>query len=344
MLIIHSLTYEYTIPVISFAGQGVFYHLYFNKKEGAATMNKTNENENSDIKAYPFKETKIEVLSIDQLIPYEDHPFQLYTGQRKTDMVESVRANGIHTPILVRPKDDGTYEILSGHNRVEAAKEAGYITVPVIIRKGLSDEAALLTVTETNLIQRSFTDLSHSERAIALATHYEAIKKNPGYRTDLIEEIEKLTNAPVGRRSGAREKVGSTHGIGKTTVSRYLHINKLIPTFKERLDNGKIALRTAESLSFLKDADQEAVASVLGDASISWSQAEKLRDEASDKKLTKAIVTRILKPEPSESQIKPLQLKSEFLSQFFSPDQTQEDIEKVLAEALELYMSKQDNE
>ena len=307
-------------------------------------MNKTDENDSGDIKVYPYTKTMVEVVNVAQLVPYENHPFQLYTGQRKTDMVESIRANGIHTPIIVRPKDDDTYEILSGHNRVDAAIEVGYVNVPVIIRDGLSDEDALLIVTETNLIQRSFTDMSHSERAIALSTHYEAMKKKPGYRSDLIEEIEKLTNAPVGPRSGTREKVGSTHGIGKTTVSRYLHIHKLIPSFKERLDSGKIALRTAESLSFLKDTDQEMVVSILGDAGISWSQAEKLKNEASDKKLTKATIAKILKPESSESQMKPLQLKSEFLSQYFNTDQTHDDIEKILAEALEQYMSKQDND
>ena len=115
--------------------------------------------------------SKIEFHKLDNLIPYKDNPFALYEGQRFTDMVESVRANGVIVPIVVRPADDGKYEILSGHNRVKAAKEAGIDSVPALIRTGLTDEEALLIVTETNLLQRSFADLKHSERAVALVVH-----------------------------------------------------------------------------------------------------------------------------------------------------------------------------
>ena len=123
-----------------------------------------------------FRSTsRIEFHNLDNLIPFKDHPFALYEGQRFTDIVESVRTNGVIVPIVVRPADDGKYEILSGHNRVNAAKEAGIDSIPALIRTGLTDEEAMLIVTETNLMQRSFADLKHSERAVALAVHYEAI-------------------------------------------------------------------------------------------------------------------------------------------------------------------------
>ena len=121
-------------------------------------------------------------IGIEQLVPFADHPFKLYEGRRFADMVESVRANGVLVPIVVRPGADDQFEILSGHNRVAAAREAGLSEIPAIVREGLTDEEALLIVTETNLIQRSFADLKHSERAVAIAAHHRATK-HQGKRT-----------------------------------------------------------------------------------------------------------------------------------------------------------------
>ena len=110
-------------------------------------------------------------LPLNKLTPYKSHPFKLYTGQRLDDMVESVRANGVLVPIIMRSAEGMMYEILFGHNRVEAARAAGLETIPAIVREDLSDEDALLIVTETNLLQRSFADLTHSERAVTMSMH-----------------------------------------------------------------------------------------------------------------------------------------------------------------------------
>lgn len=116
-------------------------------------------------------DTERDTLEIDSLVPYSNHPFKVYEGERLADMVRSIKEMGVLLPIIVRPLEDDTYEILSGHNRVNAAKLAELSEVPVIIKTGLNDDDAKLIVTETNLIQRSFSDLSHSERAIALKSH-----------------------------------------------------------------------------------------------------------------------------------------------------------------------------
>ena len=133
--------------------------------------------------------TEIEISS---LVPFANHPFKLYEGERLNDMVTSIKELGVILPVVVRLKDNNVYEILSGHNRVNAAKIAGLEKVPSIIKEGLSDEEANLIVTETNLLQRSFSDLSYSERAIALSMHHKAIKQQ-GKRNDLINEIEMLS-------------------------------------------------------------------------------------------------------------------------------------------------------
>jgi len=284
------------------------------------------------------------MLTIKKLVPFRNHPFKLYTGQRLTDLVESIRAGGVFSPIIVRPIADKEekHEILSGHNRVEAAKAAGLELIPGIIRKGLTDEEALLIVTETNLIQRSFADLPHSERALALATHYNAMKKKSGYRSDLLREVDELSCAPLGHRSKTRDKVAELNGLSKTQVARYLRINKLIPELKDRLDNDMIGMRIAEALSFLRDNEQKMVDDLLaGGMKISIKQADtlKAKSQSTNGKLDKASIKSVLEPGFFTSKVKPVKLSGKFLSPYFNENQSTEDIESVIGEALERYFS-----
>ncbi len=285
----------------------------------------------------------VDIVNEDILISFENHPFKLYEGQRLDDMVESVRKSGVIVPIVVRPhhKEEGKYEILSGHNRVAAAKAAGVTEIPAIIYKGLTDEEALLIVTETNLIQRSFSDLRHSEKAIALATQYDALKKNPGYRSDLIDEIDNLTGAPVGHRSRTRDEVGSHYALGKTTVARYLRINKLIVALKDRLDNDVFGMRVAEALSFLKIDEQEIIEEFLsGEKKINISLANALKTASEKGTLSKTEIEKMFEEGNSTStKRKTMKLSNKILSTYFNEDQSEEDIERIIAEALTQYRS-----
>lgn len=280
-------------------------------------------------------------LKIQDLIPFKNHPFKLYEGQRFEDMVMSVRTMGVQLPIIVRPvAGTGTYEILSGHNRVAAAKEAGLDSVPAIIKKGLSDEEALLIVTETNLMQRSSSDLKPSERATALSAHYTAIKKKSGYRSDLIAEIEELSCDPVGHRMNSRERLSEQYNLGSTSIARYLHINNLIPELKERLDQKKIGMRVAESLSFLKLKEQKIIEELLADGKkITMKQAEILRTQAKESELTKTSIDAILNSGNRKIQVASVNLKSQSLSKYFKPEQSADEIEKTIYAALEMYFS-----
>lgn len=296
----------------------------------------------SIIKDIEPNKLEIKDIELDRLVSFDKHPFKLYEGQRFTDMVESVRANGVLVPIVVRPyaKEEEKYEILSGHNRVATAREVGLDKIPVIIRKGLTDNEALLIVTETNLIQRSFADLKHSEKAVILAVHYDAMKKKSGYRSDLLAEIEKLTCAPVGTRT--RDKIGAQYSLGKTTVARYLRVNKLIPALKERLDNDDIGMRVAEALSYLQVKEQNIIEKLLGDGTkINIKQADKLKTESEKGDINLTNISEILSSGYFPVKVKPVKLSGQFLAQHFNPDQSIEEIEKVIAEALDQYFTKQ---
>ena len=283
--------------------------------------------------------SKIDIYDLKKLIPFKNHPFTLYEGQRFTDMVESVRANGVIVPIVVRPaNEEGKYEILSGHNRVEAARIAGIDSVPAIVRTGLTEEEAMLIVTETNLMQRSFTDLKHSERAIVLTTHYEAMKKKPGYRSDLIAEIEELSGVPVGHGMKTRDKIGEQYNLGKTTVARYLRINKLLPELQDRLDKGDIGMRVAEAVSFLRLQEQEVLEKMLARGKkISIKQADVLKEKSKNGELTEGSINEILSSANHDLRIKPIKLSEQFLSKYFRSEQSTNEIEEIIKKALENY-------
>ena len=213
-------------------------------------------------------------VDISQLVPFSNHPFKLYEGPRLNDMVESIKEYGVITPLIVRPKEDGKYEILSGHNRANSAKIAGLTKVPVVIKEDLTDEEAMLIVTETNLIQRAFSELTHSEKARILTERHNAIKQQ-GKRIDLINEIEKLSKADdleenetlsqIETKLRSDAKIGEKYDLSRAMVSRYLRIDTLIAELKERLDNNEVPFTAAVDLSFLKQEEQEIVEDILDD-------------------------------------------------------------------------------
>lgn len=213
------------------------------------------------------------MLSIEDLIPFENHPFKLYEGARLNDMVESIKNFGIIVPIVVRKKDD-KYQILSGHNRANSAKIVGLTEIPAVVKENLTEEEATLIVTETNLMQRSFTDLTHSERATVIATRHSAMKSQ-GVRTDLLNEIEKLSKAgdlatdltsrPLGEKLNSDKNLAKEYGISPINISRYLRIDRLNDRLKELVDEGKIAMRAGVDLSYLSDDNQEMVEDIISE-------------------------------------------------------------------------------
>lgn len=280
-------------------------------------------------------------IALEQLVPFANHPFKQYEGQRRDDMIESVRENGVITPIIVRPIDGSKYEILSGHNRTAAAREVGLKSVPTLVREGLTDDEAMFIVTETNLIQRSFADMAHSERAVVITVHYDSIKKKSGYRSDLLVGIVSDTLVPPEPRSATKDKLGEQYGLSPSTIFRYLRVNKLIPTLKARLDDGSIAMRVAVALSYLRECEQEFVENQLEAGNkISIKIAYTLRDESSLAELSEAAVKRVFEPSFYDSQkIKPIKLGGEFLSQYFKKNESPKMIENIVAEALSLYFA-----
>ena len=296
-----------------------------------------------------------QTLEIDDLVPFSDHPFKLYEGERLDDMVRSIEELGVIVPVIVRPNsnDEYTYEILSGHNRVNAAKLAGLSKVPVVIKERLSDDEAKLIVTETNLVQRSFSDLSHSERAVIIKHHMDAIKAQ-GKRTDLVDEIKKLSNAheinenssscQVGTKSErSNERVGKESGLSARNVARYMRIAELNSPLLDRIDSEEIAFIPAVSLSYLSPDEQTELNRLLEDSAykVDMKKAESLREFSESKKLTNEKMIQILSGEinkkPKAKTIPPLKIKPKIYQKYFNGDITQTEMETVVDQALAEY-------
>ncbi|GKX31403.1 hypothetical protein SH1V18_38830 [Vallitalea longa] len=291
-------------------------------------------------------------IKLDNLVPFKNHPFKLYEGQRLKDMVDSVSNYGIIVPLVIRKKDK-SYEILSGHNRVKSAKIIGLSEVPAIIKDNLTDEEATLIVTETNLMQRSFTDLSHSERAAVIYTRHNAMK-GQGVRNDLINEIEKLSKAPnlaidqtccpLGNKLKTIDKIGDEYGLSARTVARYLRINKLTVPLKEMVNQGKISMRAGVDLSYLSEDNQEMVEAIVSENTfkVVMKKASILRAYGKKDKLTWHKAVEIITGKYN-NQVKNrtgIRIQSNIISKYFNPEQNEKDIENIIDRALQLYFNR----
>lgn len=216
-------------------------------------------------------EGNVEELNIAQLMPYRNHRFALYEGDRLDDMVQSIKKNGILNPIIVRPIGGGRYEILAGHNRVNAAKLAGKNYVPAIVKTGLSDAEAELIVVDTNILQRGFADLKISEQAFAISVRYHELFDEQKVK-DIEEELYFLENGkkpePETEEGGDKPKskmeaAAKEYGISKNTVARLLRINELTDNLKKMVDEERIKIRPAVELSYVPENYQYRISSLV---------------------------------------------------------------------------------
>ena len=278
-----------------------------------------------------------------KLVPFARHPFRLYTGQKLDDLVESIKINGVLVPIIVRPLKSERYEILSGHNRVNGSEIAELETVPSIIMEGLTDEEALLIVIETNLLQRSFGEMTHSERAAVLSAHHTTLK-HQGRRTDLIREVENLLNpradagsetlSPVAKKS-THETMSDEYALSKDTVARYLRVNMLIDSLKSNLDDGLFGLRVAVTVSYLLEETQHYVAAVIATGlKLDTKKADALR-AAQPHSMEE--VKRIMEGATKSTRPAAFKLKPKIVNKYFSDTTTTKEIESTIITALDIY-------
>lgn len=246
----------------------------------------------------------VQLIPIEKVRAFKEHPFRLYEGERLDDMVQSVRDHGILNPAIVR-KVYGGYEMLAGHNRMNAAQIVGMTEVPAIVKMDLSDEEAYVYVIETNVIQRSFTDLAPSEKAAVLAARYEKVISQ-GRRNDIMQEIEEIgTCGHDVHKSRSRDGIGEEYGMTGRNIARYMRVDKLIQPFKDRLDAGELTLTAAVELSYLPENEQVIVAET--GSAVNEKAAKAIRAAAGE--LTEDKLEEILHPPKASATAKAVSIK-----------------------------------
>jgi len=267
----------------------------------------------------------IEISHIDD---FENHPFKVKDDEDMEKLIESICTYGVLTPAIVREKDDGRYEMVSGHRRKHACERLGMETIPAVIKE-LTREEAIIVMADSN-IQRE--NILPSEKAKAYKMKMEALSKQ-GKRTD-------LTLTPVvSKFAGTRRTnviLGSENNESREQVRRYIRLTELIPELSQMVDEGKIAFRPAVELSYLTEKEQYELLEVMEreDCTPSLAQSIKFKELSRNGKLDKTILSKILS-QPKANQIEKMIFKRDELEKYFPETVTVLDIKTKMVSLLE---------
>ena len=269
---------------------------------------------------------KIYNIPLEEIDDFQDHPFKVRLDSDMYQLVESVRERGVITPITLREKEDGRYEIVSGHRRKKACEIAGLATVPAEIKDLTRDEAILLMV-DSNL-QRSV--ILPSEKAFAYKMRLEALNRQ-GQRTD-------LTSCPVGTKLNSGDELAKEQGDSRRQIFRYIRLTELEPELLGLVDEGRMALRPAVELSYLNDIEQQDLIAAIEDAEAtpSLAQAIKMRKFSTEGKLVPEVIESILSEEKPNQKEK-ISIKMETARKYIPASIPYDKTSEYIMKALEFY-------
>ena len=273
---------------------------------------------------------KIEKIPLELIDPFLEHPFQVRKDEAMHEMAESIRQFGVLTPAVVRPVENGRYEMVSGHRRMCACEMAGLMEIPAIVRNMSRDEAILFMV-DSNL-QREH--ILPSEKAFSYKLRLEAMKRQ-GYRSD-------LASVPMAQRTVSRKELGNAVGESQDQVRRYIRLTELIPPLLDMVDEGKVAFRPAVELSYLPIEEQMWLLDAMDCESCtpSLAQALKLKRFSQEGRLGQDVIFSILQEE-KPNQVEQFKIPREKISRFFTPGTSRETMEETIVKALEMYRKRQ---
>ena len=300
----------------------------------------------------------IQMLSPQIIRGFRGHPFRLYEGDRLNDLVESISENGVLVPAIVRkiePDENGfEYEMLSGHNRQNAASLA-HRELPCIVKENLSDHDAWIYVIETNVLQRSFSEMLPSEKAAVLALRYSKMICQ-GRRNDIIEELKRLENPDEIRENGtggsdfhrikSRDALGAQYNLTGRSVATYLRINELSVALKIRIDDGEFTIAAAVQLSYLEQEEQQMVEAVLSESEYKVNEGKAVLLREYTGKLTPERAEQILSGEfnrkPKKSTAAAFKVKPAIYKKYFTASITQKEFDSIVDKALALYFAQKE--
>ena len=272
-------------------------------------------------------------IEISKIHPFKNHPFKVLDDEKMLDLVESVKVNGVLTPVLLRMDENEEYEMVSGHSRMHAAQLAGLTTIPAIVRE-LSDDDAIVAMVDAN-IQRE--ELLPSEKAFAYKMKLDAMKRQ-GIRTDLtcVQNEHKL-----GKKS--RELLGEQVGISSVQVTRYIRLTELIPELLDLVDNKKLQFTVAVDISYIDKEVQGWIYEYICDTGfIKPKQIAALRNQLNDGPINQIQMLSIFNNCVMAKKVsRSLTFSEKKLTKYFPDDYTAKDMEQVIESLLEKWMQEQ---
>ncbi len=281
---------------------------------------------------------RVNIININEIDNFENHPFKIRDDAKMDELVDTIRDNGVLVPCIVRPKQNGRYEMVAGHRRKHAALRAGLSQVPCLVRK-LSDDEAVILMVDSNS-QRE--QILPSEKAFAYKMKYDAVKRQAGTRTD-------LTGDPLGPRLKTSELIAKENNESATQIKRYIRLTNLLPQILQMVDNGVekpddkdalcMALRPAVELSYLTPDNQRVVLEFMKSSLVTPSHAQTivLRKMQNDNKFSPKAVYDLLQQEKPNQKEK-VSLSVDKFNRYFPPNTSAKDIEKGIFKALDFYM------
>ena len=281
-------------------------------------------------KAEPAEQAEeIRQVPITELHPFKNHPFKVLDDEAMLKTVESVARFGLLTPLVVRPRQEGGYEIISGHRRQHAAQLAGLKNLPVIVRE-LDDDQAILQMVESNLQRET---ICPSERALAYKMKLEALK-HQGARTD-------LTSSQVGTKFRADKKLAAETDESARNVQRFIRLTNLIPDLLELVDQKKISFNPAVELSYLTASEQRDFLQAMEDSKHppSLSQAQQIKKLSRVGGCSYDAILDVMTSD-KKAELDRLTLKNEAIQKYFPKSYTPRQMEETILKLLELWHKK----
>ena len=272
----------------------------------------------------------IEYIEVEKLKPFENHPYKVEDNEKMNNLTQSIKENGILSPLIVRPIKNGEYEIISGHRRLFAGKQAGLTKIPAIVCEMDRDTAAI-TLVDSNLHRENILP---SEKAFAYKLKAEALS-HQGKRTDLtLEQVAPKLST---------ETIGESENISKDTVKRYVRLTNLLPKLLEFVDEGRIAFTPAVELSYLNDIEQQDLIEIIEseDCTPSLSQAVRMKKSSQQGLLTDDKILEIMLEEKA-NQKERIKIPTERVRKFFPQNYSTSQIEEAIIKLCETnYRKKQ---
>lgn len=272
----------------------------------------------------PVMKDGTEVVKIKDIHPFKDHPFKVLDDDKMDELVESIKANGVFSPVLIRPREEGGYEMISGHRRLHASEKAGLISIPAIIKE-MSDDEAIIAMVDSN-VQRE--EILPSERAYSFKMKMDAMSRQ-GKRTDLTSghDVPKLTSEAIGEESGMTGR----------QVRRYIRLTELIPEILQWVDEKKISMVMGVDISYFDKEIQQWIVEYRRDNGILLpDQINALKELKNIDNITKYTFTSTMNNALPEKKVNGrVNLSEKKLNRYFPARMTSMERERIILELLE---------